>query len=333
MPSVIPICCWSVPRPRSQPSNSGSSSVTLPHKSRACSHSMPARSGLKRPLPNQRPLMPDVKSKPPMSNGLWRLPAQHASTNCASRSCPSRNVHVVRLNSPFAAPARRDRSSRITVSIVCRCNSEFAVGRAAVKPACRFSAGPWAEAKIRIPLIPPVQHPAGSSHSGGVLPSSNQRHRFLSGSPSEINRDVRPAFSAGRSALPSPTGILASAYTNLYPYPGFFVLAAVWKTECENLRGNYRGNNEVIYRGALQLGKGKTGSFADPASVPAPGTALELLLSRALSSAQAEGIVAKEEERKQRSKCVRRPASGRSSAQEYGQPFNGATLDPEGSAQ
>jgi len=125
------------------------------------------------------------------------------------------------------------------------------VGRAAVKPACRFSAGPWAEAKIRIPLIPPVQHPAGSSHSGGVLPSSNQRHRFLSGSPSEINRDVRPAFSAGRSALPSPTGILASAYTNLYPYPGFFVLAAVWKTECENLRGNYRGNNEVIYRGAL----------------------------------------------------------------------------------
>ena len=45
----------------------------------------------------------------------------------------------------------------------------------------------------------------------------------------------------------------------------------------------------------------KTGPVADPASVPAPESALGLLLSRALSSAQAKRIVAKEEEeRKQR---------------------------------
>ena len=46
----------------------------------------------------------------------------------------------------------------------------------------------------------------------------------------------------------------------------------------------------------------KTGAVADPASVPAPESALGLLLSRALSSAQAKRIVAakEEEERKQR---------------------------------
>src|SRR5206468_12236626 len=41
-------------------------------------------------------------------------------------------------------------------------------------------------------------------------------------------------------------------------------------------------------------GKRGLGPFAGPASVPAPGSALGLLLSRSLSSAQAEGIVAEE---------------------------------------
>jgi hypothetical protein len=81
-----------------------------------------------------------------------------------------------------------------------------------------------------------------------------------------------------------------------------------------------------------KLGTGKTGSFADPASVPAPGSALGLLLSRALSSAQAEAIVAKRKRRgKQWSECVRRPTSGRLPRQEYGQPFNETALNPEGS--
>src|SRR5207248_9976083 len=61
-----------------------------------------------------------------------------------------------------------------------------------------------------------------------------------------------------------------------------------------------------------KLGKEKTGPFADPASVPAPRSALGLLLSRALSSAQAEAIVPKAEEtRNPRSECARRPSSGR----------------------
>jgi hypothetical protein len=81
-----------------------------------------------------------------------------------------------------------------------------------------------------------------------------------------------------------------------------------------------------------KLGTGKTGSVADPASVPAPGSALGLLLSRALSSAQAEAIVAKRKRRgKQWSECVRRPTSGRLPRQEYGQPFNETALNPEGS--
>src|SRR5437667_6910542 len=59
-----------------------------------------------------------------------------------------------------------------------------------------------------------------------------------------------------------------------------------------------------------KLGKGTTGPFADPASVPAPGSALGLLLSRALSSAQAGAIVAKRRRKgKQWSQRVRRPAS------------------------
>jgi hypothetical protein len=81
-----------------------------------------------------------------------------------------------------------------------------------------------------------------------------------------------------------------------------------------------------------KLWKGKTGSVADPASVPAPESALGLLLSRALSSAQAEAIVAKRKRReKQWSEFSRRPSSGRLSRQTYGQPFNGSALNPEGS--
>jgi hypothetical protein len=80
------------------------------------------------------------------------------------------------------------------------------------------------------------------------------------------------------------------------------------------------------------LGKGKTGSFADPGSVPAPGSALGVLLSRALSSTQAEAIVAKRKEReKQWSEFSRRPSSGRLFRQTYEQPFNGSALNPEGS--
>jgi hypothetical protein len=81
-------------------------------------------------------------------------------------------------------------------------------------------------------------------------------------------------------------------------------------------------------------GKERTGPFADPASVPAPGSALGLLLSRALSSAQAEAIVPKAEGmRNPRSECVRRPSSGRLSRKTYGQPFNESALNPEGSVQ
>src|SRR5437667_3645726 len=81
-----------------------------------------------------------------------------------------------------------------------------------------------------------------------------------------------------------------------------------------------------------KLGKRKTRSFADPVSVPAPGSALGLLLSRALSSAQAAAIVAKRKRReKPWSECVRRPTSGRLPRQEYGQPFNESALNPEGS--
>ena len=80
------------------------------------------------------------------------------------------------------------------------------------------------------------------------------------------------------------------------------------------------------------LGKGKTGSFADPGSVPAPGSALGVLLSRALSSTQAEAIVAKRKRReKQWSEFSRRPSSGRLFRQTYEQPFNGSALNPEGS--
>ena len=82
-----------------------------------------------------------------------------------------------------------------------------------------------------------------------------------------------------------------------------------------------------------KLGKGKTGSFADPASVPAPGTALGLLLSRALSSAQAKAIVAKEREENEGERMFQTPPSGWLSKRKYGQPFNGSALNPEGSVQ
>ena len=81
-----------------------------------------------------------------------------------------------------------------------------------------------------------------------------------------------------------------------------------------------------------KLGKGKTGSFADPASVPAPGTALGLLFSRALSSAQAKAIVAKEREENEGADVSNAP-SGWLSKRKYGQPFNGSALNPEGSVQ
>src|SRR5215831_12325696 len=79
----------------------------------------------------------------------------------------------------------------------------------------------------------------------------------------------------------------------------------LWWNQCDREVGSSGGfaprpprfNASVPVR---KLWKGKTGSVGDPASVPAPESALGLLLSRALSSAQAKRIVAKEEEGKQR---------------------------------
>jgi len=128
MPSVIPISWWSGLRRRFQPSNSDSSSATLPHSNRACSRSMPARSGLKLPPPNPRPLMADAKSKSPMSNVLFKLPAPPTSINCATRSCLNRNARAAPLNSPFDARVRRDRSFRTTANTACPCNFQVRCG-------------------------------------------------------------------------------------------------------------------------------------------------------------------------------------------------------------
>src|SRR6266705_3460214 len=81
-----------------------------------------------------------------------------------------------------------------------------------------------------------------------------------------------------------------------------------------------------------KVGKRGPGPFAGPASVPAPGSALGLLLSRALSSAQAKAIVAKEREENEGADVSNAP-SGWLSKRKYGQPFNGLALNPEGSAQ
>jgi hypothetical protein len=112
---------------------------------------------------------------------------------------------------------------------------------------------PRAEAKIRTPLTRPVQHPAGHQYSGGfllVLPKTSGIG-FRAESPSEINRDVRPAFSPDGSSLTSAAGILDLAYTNQYPYPVPLLLPLFGQRESENLGGNYRETNEVDYRGAL----------------------------------------------------------------------------------
>ncbi len=65
---------------------------------------------------------------------------------------------------------------------------QFAAGRAAVKPACRFRHARGAEAKIRIRLIRPVQPPAGIPNSGGGLSSFPQSTRI--GFRAEASRKI-----------------------------------------------------------------------------------------------------------------------------------------------
>jgi hypothetical protein len=88
-------------------------------------------------------------------------------------------------------------------------------------------------------------------NSGGVYFFPKPAGSVSERKPSEIHRDVRPAFSAGRSSWTFPSGIHASAYTNQYPYPAPLLPALSGKRESENLGGNYRENNEVNYCGAL----------------------------------------------------------------------------------
>ena len=118
---------------------------------------------MRRPTPLQHRFIRGAKSKPPMSSALWPPLVPPASINFASKSCLIRNVHAGPLNSPSGALARRVLSFKITVNTVCHSNHQFAAGRAAVKPACRFSAGPRAEARIRIRLIRPVHNPPPES--------------------------------------------------------------------------------------------------------------------------------------------------------------------------
>jgi hypothetical protein len=80
--------------------------------------------------------------------------------------------------------------------------------------------------------------------------------------------------------------------------------------------------------GAGETSLANTGPFVGPASVPAPGSALGLLLSRALSSAQAKAIVSKRgEEKKAGAKKFDAPHLGWLSEQEYRQPFNGISVE------
>ena len=122
-----------------------------------------------------------------------------------------------------------------------------------MKPACRSSAGPRAEATIRTPLIRPVQHPAGIPNSGGVeclvyTSGSGFRAEALG----KIKRDVRPAFFPGRSSWTSATGDTRFCLHKPVPLSRLRCYLLLSRNrECENLGGSYRETNELIYRGAV----------------------------------------------------------------------------------
>src|ERR1041384_2196138 len=109
-----------------------------PLRHRVCCRSIPTLSGL---IPAARLLLQSVlraKSLPPMFSAFWPKPDRLVLINCASASWISRNVRDEPRNSRSSALRKRVRLPMTRGGIGCRHNHDFAAGRAAVKPACRF---------------------------------------------------------------------------------------------------------------------------------------------------------------------------------------------------
>ena len=124
-----------------------------------------------------------------------------------------------------------------TANTVCRCHDQFAAGRAAVKPACRFRQARGLRRRSEYGSSVQSHHPAGIQNSGGVMflfnPAGSVSELKLLG----IQCEDRPAFFAGRSFLiPSsrdtsflPTQTSIPIPRPLLPvdrFPSFIVIAS-----------------------------------------------------------------------------------------------------------